>query len=89
MSSKNIADFFGFQQKSGIKVGNDADFVIIDTENPWIVKKEELFTKLKWSAYEGMELVGRPQATFLRGELVYENGKVLTEKKGKWLKKSQ
>lgn len=89
MSPENVAGFFGHPQKSGIKVGNDADFVIIDVKNPWRVKKEELFTKLKWSAYEGMKLVGRPQATFLRGELVYENGKVLTEKNGRFLKRKK
>ncbi|OGK13223.1 hypothetical protein A2861_02885 [Candidatus Roizmanbacteria bacterium RIFCSPHIGHO2_01_FULL_38_15] len=89
MSSTNVANFFRHSQKSGIKVGNDADFVIIDVKNSWKVKREELFTKLKWSAYDGMKLIGRPQATFLRGELVYENGKILTVKKGLWLKRKK
>lgn len=87
MGSTNIANFFGFPQKSGIKKGNDADFVIVDLDHPWNVQKKDLFTKLKWSAYEGMDLTGRPQATFLRGELVYENGKILSEERGIWLKK--
>lgn len=87
MSSTNVANFFGFPQKSGIKVGNDADFTIIDTENQWEVKKEDLFTKLAWSAYEGYKLIGRPVATILRGELKYENGKIISDEKGSWLKK--
>ncbi len=85
--STNIATFFDFPQKTGIKVGNDADFVILDTKGEWQVKKEDLFTKLGWSAYEGMKLRGRPVATFLRGELKYEDGKILNEQKGMWLKK--
>ena len=86
-SSTNIADFFGFPQKSGIAVGNDADFVIVETDKPWQVQKKDLFTKLGWSVYEGMELIGRPVATFLRGELKYENGKIVSEEYGEWLKK--
>jgi len=89
MGSTNVANFFGFPQKSGIKVGNDADFVMIDVNQPWEVTKQDLFTKLQWSAYEDMELFGRPQSTFLRGNLVYKQGKILTEKKGTWLKRDQ
>src|SRR3989338_8350506 len=37
MGSTNVANFFGFPQKSGIKVGNDADFVMIDVNQPWEV----------------------------------------------------
>ncbi|MBI4137261.1 dihydroorotase family protein [Candidatus Roizmanbacteria bacterium] len=85
MGSTNIANFFGFSQKSGITVGNDADFVIVEVDDPWHVAKKDLFTKLNWSVYEGMDLIGRPRATFLRGKLVYENGKILTNERGKWL----
>lgn len=89
MSSTNVARFFGFPQKSGIAVGNDADFVILDTEDTWHVTKDDLFTKLKWSAYEGEKLIGRPCATILRGVLRYENGKHCGDDKGQWLLKSQ
>ena len=86
-SSSNVASFFGYPQKSGVKVGSDADFVIIDVETPWKVGKEDLFTKCGWSAYEGMELVGRPVATVRRGELMYEQGKIIGQHHGEWLKK--
>ena len=67
--------------------GNDADLVMLNTNTDWIVKKEDLFTKLQWSAYEGMKLRGRPIATWLRGKLVYYNGKIVGNKNGKWLRK--
>ena len=87
MSCFNIAKFFGFEQKLGIMEGNDADLVMLNTNTDWIVKKEDLFTKLQWSAYEGMKLRGRPIATWLRGKLVYYNGKIVGNKNGKWLRK--
>ncbi len=84
-SSTNVAKFFGYPQKSGINIGNDADFTIVDLKTPWVVKKEDLFTKQRWSAYEGMKLIGRPIATFLRGNLVYEKGKIVGQNSGQWL----
>src|SRR5713101_3614426 len=74
VTSQNIARIFGFDQKGGLAVGKDADMVVVDTRQVWRVKKEDLFTKNRWSAYEGMELMGRPVATFLRGRLVYREG---------------
>jgi dihydroorotase len=84
----NIATIFGFEQKGSLTVGKDADIVVVDTNQVWKVKKEDLFTKNQWSAYEGMELIGRPLATFLRGNLVYQEGKVIGDPQGKWLVRS-
>jgi dihydroorotase (multifunctional complex type) len=84
-TSENPAKIFNFKGKGSIKVGNDADLVLIDTKNYWTVKKSDLFSKCGWSAYEGMKLLGRPFMTFLRGELVYNNGKIIGNPKGKWI----
>ena len=88
VTSLNIATIFGFEQKGSLTVGKDADIVVVDTTQVWKVKKEDLFTKNQWSAYEGMELIGRPLATFLRGNLVYQEGKVIGGPQGKWLVRS-
>jgi len=82
VTSQNIARIFGFDQKGGLAVGKDADMVVVDTRQVWRVKKEDLFTKNRWSAYEGMELMGRPVATFLRGRLVYREGTIIGEAQG-------
>jgi dihydroorotase len=83
VTSQNIARIFGFEQKGALAVGKDADIVVVDTLNPWRVCKEDLFTKNRWSVYEGMELTGRPSATFLRGTLVYRDGEIVGEARGK------
>jgi len=88
VTSLNIATIFGFEQKGSLAVGKDADIVVVDTTQVWKVKKEDLFTKNQWSAYEGMELIGRPLATFLRGNLVYQEEKVIGDPQGKWLVRS-
>lgn len=80
--SLNPAMIFGFNQKGSITIGKDADFVIVDTSAHWSVSKQDLYSKCGWSAYEGMQLVGRPIATYLRGALVYKNGKIVGEPSG-------
>lgn len=88
VTSRNIARIFGFEQKGGLAVGKDADITVIDTERVWQVRQGDLFTKNRWSAYEGMELVGRPVATFLRGELVYQNGRIIGEPRGQHVQRA-
>jgi dihydroorotase len=88
VTSQNIATIFGFGQKGALAVGKDADIVVVDTNEPWVLKKEHLFTKNQWSAYEGIQLIGRPVATFLRGHLVYLEGKVIGNPQGKRVTRS-
>ena len=88
VTSSNIAKIFGYSQKGSLEVGKDGDLVVIDTKNPWKVSKKDLFTKAGWSAYENMELLGRPVATYLRGNLVYKDGKIVGDPQGKLLKRS-
>ncbi|MBI5123551.1 dihydroorotase family protein [Candidatus Roizmanbacteria bacterium] len=85
--SLNPARIFGFSSKGFIAVGKDADLVILDPDSVWPVKKSDLFSKCGWSAYEGMKLSGRPEKVFLRGELVYNNGKIFSQPIGKFLRK--
>ena len=87
VTSSNLARVFGFGQKGSLAVGKDADIAVVDINNTWKVREEELFTKNRWSAFEGMELAGRPIATFLRGKLVYQDGKITGEPQGQWIRR--
>ena len=84
-TSSNLARIFGFPQKGALEAGKDADIVVVDTNVNWTVRKADLFTKNRWSAFEGMQLTGRPVATFLRGTLVYHQGEILGQPQGAWL----
>ncbi|HEY6539410.1 MAG TPA: dihydroorotase family protein [Ktedonobacteraceae bacterium] len=87
VTSTNLARIFGFAQKGSLSAGKDADIVVVDAHKSWQVRKEDLFTKNRWSAFEGMTLQGKPVATFLRGELVYVNGGIIGEAHGQWLRR--
>lgn len=87
VTSTNLARIFDFPQKGALSPGRQADIVVVDPDKSWLVRKEDLFTKNRWSAFEGMELRGRPIATFLRGELVYRHGEIVGSPKGRWLRR--
>ncbi|TMC20357.1 MAG: hypothetical protein E6J34_12895 [Chloroflexi bacterium] len=83
VTSGNIARIFGFAQKGSLAVGKDADIVVLDTTQPWTIRNTDLFTKNRWSVFAGTTLIGRPIATFLRGNMVYHDGKIIGNPQGK------
>lgn len=75
---ENVAKAMGLYPKKGtLTVGSDADVVIIDLNKRWTFKTEMSESCHGYSLYDGMELKGAPVATFVRGNLVAENFKVL------------
>lgn len=62
--------------KGRLEEGFDADVTLVDLNKKKIVRGAEMFTKVKWSPYEGMELHGWPVTTIVGGQVVFENGKV-------------
>ncbi len=77
------AEIFGIKNKGYILEGYDADIVIVDMEKEKEVTREDLFTKASWSPYEGFTLKGWPVYTFVNGEIVFEDGKIVGKMKGK------
>jgi len=77
------ARIFGLKGKGQIEPGFDADLVVVDMEKEGVVKREALFSKCGWSPYEGMHFKGWPLMTFVNGELVFKNGKIVGKKLGK------
>ena len=73
--------------KGDIAIGYDADLVLFDPDETFIVRSEESESIPGYSTFEGMELTGRVKATILRGNLVYENGNTVGFAQGKYLQR--
>ncbi|WP_299339126.1 dihydroorotase [uncultured Psychroserpens sp.] len=81
----NPAILFQVEKRGYIKEGYYADLVIVDINNPWSVKKDNILYKCGWSPFEGTTFKSRITHTILNGTLVYNNFKVLDVKAAKRL----
>lgn len=61
--------------KGRIAVGYDADLVLVDLQRRHTIRNAEQLTKCGWSAWDGVELVGLPVRTWVRGREVYRDGR--------------
>jgi dihydroorotase len=83
--SHAVAVAYGIPNKGAIAPGYDADLVLVDLNTYHPVRREELLTKCGWSPFEGWNLTGWPVTTIVGGEIVYDQGKVNTEVRGRAL----
>jgi len=80
---ENPAKIFGIKNKGVIKEGFDADLAIVDLNKGWVVENEKLFTKCGWSPFNGKGLKGFVDSTIVEGIVKFENGKIVSNKRGR------
>jgi len=80
--STNPAKIFGLYPKKGIiRVGSDADFVLVDMEKEFVVDNTTMFTKAHDIAtvYNNWKLIGKPLMTMVRGKVVFKNDQIMPD----------
>jgi dihydroorotase-like cyclic amidohydrolase len=86
--SLSPARFHGLSQKKGdIALGYDADFAICDLSKTKVVDHTKLHSAQDFSPFDGLKLTGWIETTILRGEVVYQNGQVMGEPRGEYIKR--
>lgn len=84
----NPAQRFGLSQKGDIAVGYDADLVLLDPNETFVVRATDSRSQQGYTPFEGVELTGRVKHTFLRGQLIYDRGQIVGAPQGRYLKRS-
>ncbi|MEJ1121185.1 dihydroorotase [Phyllobacterium sp. CCNWLW109] len=64
------ARIFGLEAGS-LRPGSVADMTIVDLDEPWIVREEDLTSRSKNSCFEGARFQGRVVQTFVAGKSVF------------------
>ena len=72
--STNVAKIFGCKDKGAIEIGKDADIVIYDKDKDFTISVDNMHSDYDHTIWEGKKLHGYPIQTYLRGNLVYDNG---------------
>lgn len=70
--SSNPAKLLGLKNKGTLRVGADADLVLVNPDEVWTVDAEKFLSKSRNTPFHGMKLRGRVRKTMVSGKWVYD-----------------
>jgi allantoinase len=74
-----------YPRKGEIRVGSDADLMLIDLGRTWTLQREHLRSRHQHSPFIGMEFQAWISAVLVRGKTVAQAGKIVGDASGEWL----
>ena len=83
---ENAARIFGLAPAKGsLRVGSDADIVVVDLEHEFVVNNKDLVTQSRDTTpmYNGFRLIGKPIHTIVRGRVIMRD-RVIDETAQGW-----
>ncbi len=79
-TSELPAKIYGlYPGKGAIRLGFDADLVVVDLKREGVIRGDSLHSKIDWTPFEGWGFKGMPVMTFVRGVKVMEEGEVTVQ----------
>ena len=72
MIATNPAKRFNMPAKGEIAISKDADIILVDANQSYVVKKEDLYYRHQHSPYIGRNINCRVTKTLVRGNLVFD-----------------
>lgn len=86
MLSENPAKLYGMYPRKGcIAPGSDADIVVWNPDEEWVLSLENQHSKADYCPYEEYAVHGKAERVYLRGTLVAENGDIVAEGQGRYV----
>ncbi|NMA74194.1 MAG: dihydroorotase [Bacteroidales bacterium] len=79
------AKIFRVKKRGFIKKGYAADLVLLNPKKEWCVTKENILSKCGWSPFEGNRYNWSVEKTFVNGNLLYSQNRVVNTQKGELL----
>lgn len=70
--STNAADFFNLEKKGKLKINYDADIVIVDLWNKQKINSCEMYSKGKYTPFDGITFNCIVKKTYVGGKLIYK-----------------
>ena len=80
LTSENPAKIWGiYPRKGALSPGSDADIIIVNPDEQWVLSADNLKSRSDYSIYEGRKVKGKVMKTIIRGKLVAEDGSMVAE----------
>ena len=87
-TSANVSRRFKLPGKGPIAIGNDADLALVNLEESFDVRAEDLHYRHRQSPYVGRRLRGAVRRTLVRGRTVFQGGEIVAEPQGRLIRPS-
>ncbi len=71
------ADLYQINKRGYIRKGYFADLVLVNPNKPYVVTKDNILYKCRWSPFEEQTFSHTVEKTFVNGKLAYDNGNIL------------
>ncbi len=82
LTAHGPARIYGMAGKGRLAAGYDADLTLVDLAARRTITARLMLSKCGWSPFEGMDVIGWPVATIVRGRAVMREGELLGEPRG-------
>lgn len=85
LMAHRVADLFRIENRGYIRVGYQADLVLVDPDALWRVERPAVRYKCGWSPFEGTDFKSRILGTWVNGTRVFDGERVVNEAAGQRL----
>ena len=73
------AEIFGLSDRGRLEQGKSADLTVVDFNSKFKIDASKFKSKAKFSPYDGWEVQGKPEKTFVGGLLVFDEGEIVAK----------
>lgn len=80
LMAEKPAEIFKLKGKGCLREGNSADLTVVDLHRRYRIDSAEFHSKAKYSPFDGWEVQGKPVKTFVNGQLVMDEGRIVADK---------
>lgn len=75
-----------YPMKGNLQPGADADIVLVDMNESYTFQQDSMHSRTKLSPYDGKQFKGKVKKTILRGKTIAENGEIVGDPCGRFIK---
>ena len=77
--AENPAEIFNLTGRGRLEQGCKADLVAVDFNMKFKIDPSKFHSKAKYSPFDGWDIQGKPVKTFVNGQLIMDNGKIVAK----------